>query len=139
MSEEYLLRPGDQDLTAHVDFSAVRRAAERVGGRCLGLTTQARFLLALGAIEFLGEQGLPGDGPRVAGPADRVRRFREREALKELVLPDRMGDRFRVMVLSAGEAPGDLTGLLAPWASPARAARFAAPALSPALQAQSRS
>ncbi len=39
---------GRQDLTAHVDFTAVERAAAERGWRTLGLTTQARFLVGAG-------------------------------------------------------------------------------------------
>ena len=39
---------GRQDLTAHVDFTAVERAAAAAGWRSLGLTTQARFLAGSG-------------------------------------------------------------------------------------------
>ena len=42
-------------------------------------------------------------------------RHQEREALKDLVLPERMGDRFRVLVLGAGEVTRDLRGLSEPW------------------------
>lgn len=137
VGEEFLLRPGDQDLTAHLDFTALRRAAQAAGARCLGLTTQARFLLALGALDCLEdlEEILVADVP-VAGvtgaprqPARTVERLLEREAVKEVVLPDRMGDRFHVMIFGIGDPPGDLTGLAEPWAvqsvtrpgSPARA------------------
>jgi len=41
--------------------------------------------------------------------------LRDREAIKELILPGRMGDRFRVMLLSVGDVPRDLTGLSEPW------------------------
>jgi SAM-dependent MidA family methyltransferase len=40
--------PGLVDLTAHVDFTAVRRLAERRGFRTVSLTTQAEFLVAAG-------------------------------------------------------------------------------------------
>lgn len=39
---------GRQDLTAHVDFTAIERAAAERGWRTLGLTTQARFLVGAG-------------------------------------------------------------------------------------------
>jgi len=99
VSEDFLARPGEQDLTAHVDFTAVARAAEGSGMRVAGLTSQARFLLALGALESL-------EGSDVAG----------REALKEMVLPDRMGGVFRVLMLVKGELPATLRGLSTPWA-----------------------
>jgi SAM-dependent MidA family methyltransferase len=96
--DQFLKRPGDQDLTVHVDFTAVRRAAGEAGLRAAGLTTQARFLLALGALDHL--EG--GD-------------LRERERLKELVLPDRLGGVFRVLVLASPKAPDGLRGLSEPW------------------------
>ena len=48
-----LVAVGRQDLTAHVDFTAVERAATAAGMRSLGLTTQAEFLLSLGLEELL--------------------------------------------------------------------------------------
>jgi SAM-dependent MidA family methyltransferase len=114
VSEKFLQRPGDQDLTAHLDFTALRRAAEEKGARCLGLTTQSRFLLALGVLEYFPGTDLTREdaSPRVPTP---IETFREREALKELVLPGRMGDTFRVFVLGVGDVPRDLAGLSRPW------------------------
>jgi SAM-dependent MidA family methyltransferase len=114
-NENFLARPGEQDLTAHLDFTALRRAAEARGARCLGLTTQARFLLALGALEFLPDPSA-ADGGEGRDGVDLVDAIRDREALKELVLPGRMGDKFSVLVLGVGDIPRDLAGLSRPWA-----------------------
>jgi SAM-dependent MidA family methyltransferase len=55
-----LVAIGRQDLTAHVDLTAVERAAVAAGLTPIGRTTQARFLAALGAGELLvGLQGEP--------------------------------------------------------------------------------
>ena len=54
-----LVAIGRQDLTAHVDLTAVGRAAGAAGLAPVGTTTQARFLAALGAGELLVE--LQGD------------------------------------------------------------------------------
>ena len=43
----WLQRPGDQDLTAHVDFTSVRNAAEAEGLQTLGFLDQTYFLLGL--------------------------------------------------------------------------------------------
>ena len=100
MNEEFLLRPGDQDLTAHLDFTALRAAGEGAGARCLGLTTQARFLLALGALEWMQDlEPAAADGPELL-----LRRLEEREAIKDLFLPDRMGEKFRCLLLEIGRA-----------------------------------
>jgi SAM-dependent MidA family methyltransferase len=130
VNEDFLQRPGDQDLTAHVDFTAVRRAAEAAGARFLGLTSQASFLLALGALDFLQAPEAAGAG-QAGAPVDRlIEAMKDREALKELVLPGRMGERFKVLVLGVGEVMRDLAGLSRPWVQ-AEKARAAAP-LSPA-------
>ncbi len=114
-SEDFLARPGDQDLTAHVDFTALRRSAERAGARWLGLVPQGRFLLALGGLDYFAQPEVPDDADVRTRAAIQVRGIREREAMKELVLPGRMGGRFRVMVLAAGDVPDDLAGLAPPW------------------------
>ena len=55
---------GRQDLTAHVDVTAVERAAVAAGLDHLGTTTQAEFLARLGAGELLvAEQTRPGREP----------------------------------------------------------------------------
>ena len=97
-SEDFLAHPGEQDLTAHADFTAAARAAESAGFERIALTSQAQFLLALGALELFEAEDLGG-----------------REALKDLILPDRMGGVFRVLVLRKGEASADLRGLSRPW------------------------
>jgi SAM-dependent MidA family methyltransferase len=51
--DDVLRNVGRQDLTAHVDVSAVERAAERAGLQRIGVTTQAEFLVALGIGELL--------------------------------------------------------------------------------------
>src|SRR6266571_2273344 len=116
VGEDFLERPGEQDLTAHLDFTAIRRAAEAAGARHLGLTTQARFLLALGALELVQDPVAPAAGGDEAGRF--LEALKDREALKELILPGRMGDRFRVQVLGVGDVPRDLAGLSRPWARP---------------------
>ena len=102
--EAFLDRPGEQDLTAHVDFTAVRRAAHAGGLAVAGITSQARFLLALGALDRYEASDL-----------------REREAIKDLVLPDRMGGVFRVMILASAGLDAALRGLgpVTPPAEPA--------------------
>jgi SAM-dependent MidA family methyltransferase len=51
--DDVLANVGRQDLTAHVDITAVQRAAEQHGLHELGLTTQAEFLVALGLADML--------------------------------------------------------------------------------------
>ena len=116
VGEDFLSRPGEQDLTAHVDFSTLLAAAEREGARSLGLVTQARFLLALGALDFLRDPRDHEGSLPLQGAAPSRAALREREALLDLILPGRLGERFRVMIVGVGDVPWDLSGLAAPWA-----------------------
>lgn len=52
---------GRQDLSAHVDFSAVARGAETAGLAAMGSTSQAEFLVGLGLAELL-EESRGGSG-----------------------------------------------------------------------------
>jgi SAM-dependent MidA family methyltransferase len=84
--------PGLTDLSAWVDFTAVAEAAVGAGLAVAGYTTQGQFL-----IEGLG----PALLARAAADA------RAASALKTLVLPGEMGERFKVMLLAKGvEARG---------------------------------
>jgi SAM-dependent MidA family methyltransferase len=85
---------GQQDITAHVDVTAVERAAAGAGLDHLGTTTQAEFLSRLGAGELLvDEQTRPG--------ADLQGYLETRSALVRMIDPGAMG-RFRVMVFGRG-------------------------------------
>jgi len=87
-----LLLPGLQDITAHVDFSALAFCAEELGLTVEGYTSQAAFLLSLG----LGES-MPDD-ERAAHAA--------RSAIKRLTLPHEMGELFKVIAFGRNlEAP----------------------------------
>jgi SAM-dependent MidA family methyltransferase len=91
-----LYLPGMQDITAHVDFTAVAEAADSAGLRVAGYTSQAAFLLGCGI-----EQMLEG----MAGEQD-AEWFALVEGFKRLVLPTEMGERFRVMALARGLQSG---------------------------------
>jgi len=84
------LYPGLQDITAHVDFTAVAEAGTRAGLRLAGFTTQAHFLIGCGLDRLLAQ---------VAAGPDAM------DALlgaKQLVLPAAMGERFQVIGLDQG-------------------------------------
>jgi SAM-dependent MidA family methyltransferase len=85
---------GRQDLTAHVDTTAVERAAAAAGFTHLGTTTQSRFLAGLGAGELLVELQ--------TGPDATLQRYLEaRAALVRMIDPSAMG-RFRVLAFGRG-------------------------------------
>jgi len=73
------LYPGLQDITAHVDFTAVAEAATAAGFELAGYTTQAHLLMALGIAAFA-DAGME--------PARQV---------KLLTLPEEMGERFKAI------------------------------------------
>ena len=80
---------GRQDLTAHVDLTAVERAAAAAGLDHLGTTTQAEYLVGLGTESLL--QAIQAD------PATTIEGYLAvRSALMRLLDPSAMG-RFRVM------------------------------------------
>jgi SAM-dependent MidA family methyltransferase len=83
--DDVLAHPGEADLTAHVDFAALRLAAA-AHGLATGLMEQGEFLLALGlleragalgaALDEAGREGLRRDTDRLAGPEQMGRLFK---------------------------------------------------------------
>jgi len=88
----WLDRPGEQDITAHVDFTSVQRAAEAEGATTLGLLDQTYFLLGLGAA------GMDG--------AD----LKTRLALKTLLMPGGLGSTLKVLILGKNAGSPALRG-----------------------------
>jgi SAM-dependent MidA family methyltransferase len=104
VSRDLLANPGEQDLTAHINFTDLQRAGERNGFDTLFFDRQAKFLLATGATEH--ELFKPLDEIRV-GSADEALALREeREEARRLVLPDGIGEEFRVLVQGKGMSRG---------------------------------
>ena len=83
---------GEQDMTAHVDFTALERGEHQVGFTTLGLTTQAALLASLGLGEML--------YTATQQATDAVRYINERNAIVRLIEPSAMG---RNQVLFFGE------------------------------------
>lgn len=86
--------PGLQDVTAHVDFSAMARAAVDGGLEMLGYTSQAAFLLAAGI----------GDLLLRVSPEDQRRYLPAANAVQKLLSPAEMGELFKVMVVGKNAA-----------------------------------
>ena len=95
--------PGEQDITAHVNFSALAAAAERGGMGPHKLLTQSRFLMGIGErnqfADAFEECRLPQERAKVA------------LQLKHLVTPAGMGETFQVLVASKGVEASRLAGL----------------------------
>ena len=101
--EDFYAAPGEQDLTAHVNFTALDLAAARAGFSRAGLVSQSSFLLSLGrANEFA---DLYNEGQSEA------ERIRARLLLKTLIFPEGMGEQFSVLIHSKGVEDASLTGL----------------------------
>ncbi|HEY8433589.1 MAG TPA: SAM-dependent methyltransferase [Sphingomicrobium sp.] len=88
-------RPGEHDLTAHVDFEELARAARAGGSVATPITTQGEWLIRLG-IEARA-QALSRANP------DRVEEVEA--ALRRLTGPDEMGSLFKVIAIHSREWP----------------------------------
>jgi SAM-dependent MidA family methyltransferase len=84
--------PGAEDVTAHVDFTALAEAAADAGLDVLGYTTQAQFLVNCGITEVLGEANI--DNALHYAPL-------AAEAQK-LLSPAEMGELFKVLAVGKG-------------------------------------
>jgi SAM-dependent MidA family methyltransferase len=109
MHDDPLMLPGLQDITAHVDFTAVAEAGVAAGLRFDGYTTQANFLVNCGIAELLSE--VPAAHASAYLPLA--------SQAQKLMSPSEMGELFKVLALSRGvDAPllgfsrGDLARLL---------------------------
>jgi SAM-dependent MidA family methyltransferase len=95
--------PGDQDLTAHVNFSALAAAAEGGGMQVQPLLTQSQFLMGI------------GESNQFADAFEDCRMPQERAKvalqLKHLVTPAGMGETFHVLVATKGLSPQQVEGL----------------------------
>lgn len=84
-----LLHPGEEDITAHVDFTHVADAALNAGFEVSGYTNQASFLLANGLLSLL--EGKIGNEPS---------QIKQQQAVKQLLQPHEMGELFKVIALT---------------------------------------
>ncbi len=87
-----LIWPGLQDITAHVDFTAVAEAAVAADLEVAGYTTQAWFLLDCGLEELLQQ----------SGPIESTDYLKAAQQAKTLLLPGEMGERFKCIGLTRG-------------------------------------
>jgi SAM-dependent MidA family methyltransferase len=95
-SEDPYARVGEQDMTAHVDFTSLATVGEAAGLSVTGFTNQMSFLIALGMEEMLAT--LAPESPEFAGAI-------------HLLSPEGMGRTFKVFVQHKGIARPELDGL----------------------------
>ena len=94
-----LIHPGEQDITAHVDFTHVAEAAHEAGFHIAGYTNQASFLLANDLLSLLSSIDKEHD------------RLIANQLIKQLTHPSEMGELFKVIALSK-QMELDLNGFL---------------------------
>ncbi|MFC7301867.1 class I SAM-dependent methyltransferase [Cognatiluteimonas weifangensis] len=94
VSDDVHAWPGLQDLTASVDFTALAEAGHGAGFEFAGYCTQASFLIGNGLAQRLAEAE--------AGARDEAARYRLRQEVKRLTLPQEMGERFQAMGFQRG-------------------------------------
>jgi len=90
--DEVLYLPGLQDITAHVDFTAVAEAATEAGLSVSGYTNQASFLSGCGILQ-MAEQAADGNLEKQMQLAQQIR---------SLIMPSEMGEIFKVIALTRG-------------------------------------
>ena len=95
-NEDPFMRVGEQDMTAHVDFSSLASVGEKHGLHVTGFTNQMSFLMGLGVEEMIG--GLEPESP-------------EFRAAIHLLKPDGMGSTFKVLIQHKGISRPELDGL----------------------------
>lgn len=88
ISDDVLANPGLQDLTAHVNFTAIQSAGEAAGLRTESFSSQAQFLVRIAELMWRGNCGFG------AGRTEQLRQF------KTLTHPEYLGRSFRALVQS---------------------------------------
>jgi SAM-dependent MidA family methyltransferase len=89
---------GEQDLTAHVNFSSLKKWGDELGLKTIGFCPQGTYLVSLGIDEIIKE--LYGDSPDVFDVAK----------IKGLILPQGMGESHKVMIQYKGKDEPRLRG-----------------------------
>ena len=96
--ENWLEAPGEQDLTSHVNFTALEERGRELGLEPLGYTAQASFLLALARACGLEELSAPEQQAT-------------RRQFIQLIHPEGMGETFKVLIQTKGVKEARLSGL----------------------------
>ncbi|MGC2063929.1 MAG: SAM-dependent methyltransferase [Thermodesulfovibrionales bacterium] len=98
-NEDPLCNIGMQDITCHVNFSAVKIWGEEVGLRTVGLSSQGAFLVSLGIDEEIQKLSVTSEDYLF-----------ELARIKKLIMPQGMGDSHMVMLQYKGPGEPALRG-----------------------------
>lgn len=94
--DDPLILPGIQDITAWVDFDALRETAHSCGWHVVDFAPQSAFLAAHELDDVF--------AAAYAAAADETARYQLSQEVKRLMLPGEMGEHFRVLALQRGKA-----------------------------------
>ena len=89
---------GLQDITAHVNFTAIAQSAVAAGMDALGYTQQAPFLMSLGIMDETEDKN-----------ETTIQMLQRAQEIKRLTMPDQMGELFKVLAI-ARDFDDELTG-----------------------------
>jgi len=92
--------PGIQDITSHVDFTAVAEAGDNAGFDLNGYSTQAAFLKANGLLDIAAMR--VSKLPKLDLADERITELKIMQEVKTLTLPGSMGERFQAIGFSRG-------------------------------------
>jgi SAM-dependent MidA family methyltransferase len=96
VNEDPYSRIGEQDITAHVDFTRLVRSGAEAGLALTGFTNQLNFLTGLGIAQEV--ERLDPESPEIL-------------SVKRLLARESMGGVFKVLIQHKGFAPPSLDGL----------------------------
>ena len=105
VSEDFFWAPGEQDLTAHANFTALDRWGERGGLIRTGFTSQSNFLMALARRS--------GFADLQSQKMSQSEQARARLLFKTLIYPEGMGETFQVLIQHKNVESPELSGLAA--------------------------
>jgi SAM-dependent MidA family methyltransferase len=100
--KDVLQRPGEIDITAHIDFSAVAEAASGEGCSILGFTDQHHFMVGAAEQKLLEIERLVGAGSMSLDQQRFLRRY------KSLMHPNTMGLAFKYLLLGKAVLPAEV-------------------------------
>jgi SAM-dependent MidA family methyltransferase len=102
VSSNYYEFIGEQDITTHINFSALRLWGEKYGLDFCGFTNQGRFMISNGVVNYVRE--MEAAGVRYSE--------KEKNSLLQTLFMD-MGNKFHVLLMGK-DAPGQLSGFTNP-------------------------
>jgi SAM-dependent MidA family methyltransferase len=119
--KDVLQRPGEIDITAHIDFSALAEAASGEGCSILGFTDQHHFMVGAAEHRLLEIERLVGAGSMSPDQQRFLRRY------KSLMHPNTMGLAFKYLLLGKAVSPGEVSSGFKFGKDPAHALRLRSP------------